>query len=307
MADKVAVVTGSNKGLGFAIVKRLCEKYSGKVYLTSRDKERGMNAVKELVKLDLHPEYHQLDVTDRQSVEKFRDHIKETHGGIDILINNAGIAANFFAPSYEEDKKIIDTNFKSIFTIEEFLYPLLRENGRVLNISSDCGHLSNLRNKYWIEKFVSKNFSLTDVNDFVNWFLDSSRDGTFKREDFADWGIIAAYRVAKVALSAVTMLQQKDLEARNISINSMHPGLVRTDMTAKIGFFTSEQAAETPVHIVLDAPQSLKGAYLWYDGTVVDWFDYKSDHFFKSWSVASWFPYSWLANIFSYFSSRFGY
>ena len=50
-SSKVAVVTGSNKGIGFAIVKKLCQKFDGVVYLTSRDEGRGKAAVAELEKV----------------------------------------------------------------------------------------------------------------------------------------------------------------------------------------------------------------------------------------------------------------
>lgn len=283
MAKKVAVVTGSNKGIGFAIVKGLLQKFDGVVYLTSRDEGRGKAAVAELNKLGLYPAYYQLDVADRESIVRFRDHIKETQGGIDILINNAGVANSVkLYNTYEEGKEIIDINYYSILTIQELLYPLVRNNGRILNISSDCGHLSNLRNKHWIERLSKRDFTQEDVLEFVSWYLESLKNGTFKNEELADEGTISAYRIAKVALSAQTILQQKQLASRNISVNSMHPGLVQTDMTKGVGFFSIDDAAKTPLYIVLEAPQDLKGAYIWYDGKVLDWYDFNADYYFKS-------------------------
>ncbi|XP_026325607.1 carbonyl reductase [NADPH] 1-like [Hyposmocoma kahamanoa] len=283
MSKKVAVVTGSNKGIGFAIVKGLLRRYDGVVYLTSRSEERGRTAVSQLKELGLNPEYHQLDVTDRESVLRFREHIKRSHGGIDILINNAAIANSAqLYNSHEENEEIININYKSILTIQELLFPLVRNNGRILNISSDCGHLSNVRNKYWIERLSRQDMTVNDINEFVEWFLKESRNGTFKKEELADDATAAAYRVAKVALSALTMLQQNELAARNISVNSMHPGLVRTDMTQGVGFYSADQAAETPIYLVLDAPQNLKGAYVWFDRKVLDWYDYNADYYFKS-------------------------
>lgn len=283
MSTKVAVVTGSNKGIGFAIVKGLLRRYDGVVYLTSRSDERGRAAVAQLNELGLKPEYHQLDVTDRDSVLRFRDHIKSTHGGIDILINNAAVANSVeLYCTHEQNEEIININYKSILIIQELLFPLVRNNGRILNISSDCGHLSNVRNKYWIERLSRKDLTVNDINEFVEWYLEASRNGTFKNEELADDATVAAYRVAKVALSAITMLQQKELAAKNISVNSMHPGLVRTDMTKGVGFYSADQAAETPIYLVLDAPQDLKGAYVWFDKKVLDWYDHKADYYFKT-------------------------
>ena len=279
---KVAIVTGANKGIGFGIVKGLLKRFDGVVYLTSRDDARGKAAVTKLNELGLKPEYHQLDVADRNSVLRFRDHIKEKYGGIDILINNAGLGCSedFFGP-YEMYKTLIDVNYFSILTIQELLFPLVRNNGRILNMSSACGHLSNIRNMYWIERLSKKDLTVEDVNEFVNWYLDGLKNGTFNFDDIADNGTSAAYRVSKVALSAITMVQQKELEARNISVNSMHPGLVRTDMMLGLGFFDIDEAAKTPIYLVLDAPDTLKGAFVWYDGRVLDWFDYKADYYFK--------------------------
>ncbi len=89
---RVAVVTGSNKGIGFAIVRGLAKKFEGDVFLTSRSEERGTEAVKELKKEGLDVKFHQLDIDDRDSILKLRDFLKENYGGLDILINNAGIA-----------------------------------------------------------------------------------------------------------------------------------------------------------------------------------------------------------------------
>lgn len=283
MSKKVAVVTGSNKGLGFAIVKNLLKRFDGLVYLTSRDDVRGKAAVAELNNLGLKPEYHQLDVTDRNSIAKFRDHLKNKHGGLDILINNAGVAAGVEDnATYEDCKYVVDINYYAFLGMEDLLFPIVKENGRIVNISSDCGHLSNVKNRYWVERLSQKNITREEIHEFVQWFMDSKKNGTFDRNDIADGGTCASYRVTKVALCALTRIQQKELETRNISVNSMHPGLVQTDMTHNTGFLTPEQASATPIYLALDAPSSIRGAYVWHDGSILDWFDNKADYFFKS-------------------------
>lgn len=89
---KVALVTGANKGIGFAIVRALCKEYTGDVYLSSRDVGRGTAAVDSLKKEGLNPLFHQLDINDPNSVRTARDFFQEKYGGLDVLINNAGIA-----------------------------------------------------------------------------------------------------------------------------------------------------------------------------------------------------------------------
>ena len=74
-------------------MRALCKKLDGGiVYLTSRDEGRGQAAVEELKKEGLNPRFHQLDITNQESINRLRDHLKKEHGGLDILIQNAGIA-----------------------------------------------------------------------------------------------------------------------------------------------------------------------------------------------------------------------
>lgn len=271
---KIAVITGSNKGISFAIVRELLKRNIDTVYLTSRDINRGQVAVEKLKKEGLLPAFHQLDITNEDSVKKFAEYIKEKHGCIDILINNAGVVVNNQNKViYEDVKHVIDVNYRSMFIVQEHLYPVLNENARVINISSDYGHLSNIRNKYWIERLSKKNLQVEDIDAFVEWFLDSVKNETMKEEDFAD-SFILGYRISKVALCALTIIQQNEI-GRNISIVSLHPGFVKTDMTNNIGYMTAEESAATPVYLALDAPQTLKGAFIWYDKKNVDWYDTK--------------------------------
>lgn len=280
--SKVAVVTGSNKGLGLGIVKGLCKRFGGVVYLTSRDEKRGRDAVAELNKQGLQPKYHQLDVSDKNSVLRFKNYIEANYGGIDILVNNAAVSNSDPTgfSSYEDNEKLIHINFGGILTMREIIFPLVRRNGRILNISSNCGHLSNLRNQQWREKLSKEDLKLEEVQEFVEWYLESLRNGSFNTEDFVDNGTVSAYKVSKIALNAVTRIHQKEFEAKDISINSVHPGYIRTGMTAGYGFFNIDEAAETPLYIVLDAPQSLKGEYIWYDRKVLDWTNYEEDYYF---------------------------
>ncbi len=92
---KLAIVTGSNKGIGLATVKGLAKKLQDgwHVYLTARNEERGLNALEEVKKEGFNNvHFHQLDIDDEASIDKLRDFVKEKYGGIDILINNAAIA-----------------------------------------------------------------------------------------------------------------------------------------------------------------------------------------------------------------------
>ncbi|XP_038222176.1 carbonyl reductase [NADPH] 1-like [Zerene cesonia] len=271
MLDKVAIVTGANKGIGFSIVKELCRRGVKTVYLTARDVKRGTDAVNSLKNEGFNPLFHQLEVTDKKSVQAFADHIKQNHKGIDILINNAAVISEFNKITYEDAHNVINVNFNSILIIEEYLFPLLNDNARVINVSSDCGHLSNLKNAFWIEKLISEDATLDDVKGFTNWFLDNVKNGTFNADDFTIT-YLRPYVVSKIALSAYTRIQQRNI-GRGICINSIHPGFVITSMTKETGMMTAAEASEAPVYLALDADEKIKGKYIWFDKTEKDWTD----------------------------------
>ncbi|XP_027528982.1 carbonyl reductase [NADPH] 1-like, partial [Neopelma chrysocephalum] len=80
------------KGIGLAIVRALCKQFPGDVYLTARDPGRGQEAVAKLQQEGLRALFHQLDIDDLQSIRALRDFLKEKYGGLNVLVNNAGIA-----------------------------------------------------------------------------------------------------------------------------------------------------------------------------------------------------------------------
>lgn len=90
--SRVALVTGGNKGIGFEIIRDLCQKFSGDVVLTARDEARGCAAVQKLQAEGLNPRFHQLDIDDPQSIHALRDFLLKEYKGLDVLVNNAGIA-----------------------------------------------------------------------------------------------------------------------------------------------------------------------------------------------------------------------
>ncbi|CAG9792882.1 unnamed protein product [Diatraea saccharalis] len=280
MARKVAVVTGANKGLGFAIVKGLCEKFDGKVYLTARNDDRAAGALAKLNDLGLQPAYHRLDVTDEENVKEFASYIKTKHGGFDVLVNNAAILEwDEVYPSYETARRNIEANYKSLLKIEEHLFPLLRDGARVVNISSSCGHLSNLKKKQWIDTLIKPDLTTREINEFVDGYLESVKNGTFDKNDFADDGKHAEHRVAKIAVTALTMVQQR--KYKNIIINAVHPGHIITDMANGSGKIDPDEAAKVVLYLILEASPNLKGTFMWYNRKLVDWFDTEGDYYCK--------------------------
>ncbi|XP_068624747.1 carbonyl reductase [NADPH] 3-like [Battus philenor] len=268
MATKIAVVTGANKGIGFAIVRGLCKRFNGVVYLTSRDEERGRQAVSELNKEGLNPEYHQLDITVKKSVEVFRDYIKEKYGGIDILVNNAAIAfkGNATEPVAVQAAETLRVNYFSVLTTCEILFPLLRNGARVVNISSSCGHLSLIPSETLRNRLKDPNLSVSELSELMKEYIEAAKQGTHA----AQWGN-SSYVVSKVGLTALTMIQQRMLNDRDIKVNAVHPGWVDTDMSSHKGKLSIDEGASAPLFLALDAPDSVRGQYVWYNKKIVSW------------------------------------
>ncbi|XP_063630218.1 carbonyl reductase [NADPH] 1-like [Cydia splendana] len=206
MVTKVAVVTGANKGIGFAIVRGLCKRFDGVVYLTSRDETRGENAVIQLSKEGLHPKYYQLDITSVKSVEKFRDYIKKEYGGIDILVNNAAIAFNNNTkePVTVQAEQTLFVNYFSLLSTCEILFPILRNGARVVNISSSCGHLTQIPGVALRNRFKDPNLTIEQLGELMQEYIEAARKGT----QVAEWGN-SSYVVSKVGVTALTKIQQR--------------------------------------------------------------------------------------------------
>lgn len=264
--NKVAVVTGANKGLGYSIVKKLCEKYSGKVYLTSRDERRGTKACVELKKLGLNPSFHQLDVSDKESVNNFVKHIREQNEEVEILINNAGILFLKDAPEPKtfQAEQTIFVNFTALVDFTEAILPFMKNGGRIVNITSSSGHLCRIPSEELRRKFQSETLTLEELKALVNSYLEDVKQD----QEIKEWGD-SPYVVSKVAVNAYTFMLHRRLAPKGITVNCVHPGYVMSDMTRGGGSITPDDAADVPVRLAL-TPWGA-GLYVWHNGTVVPW------------------------------------
>ena len=158
LADKVAVVTGSTKGIGFSISKEFAENNGATVIVCSRNEEQADRAIKQINGKVF---AGALDVTDNSSVQKFMQQILSVHDRIDILVNNASYPFDreiwykrFHEVTDEEQEKIIEVDLKgsirlSKAVIRSMLQNVLNRNGGVIiNISSTpaiAGHIEGSR------------------------------------------------------------------------------------------------------------------------------------------------------------------
>jgi len=276
MSPKVAVVSGSNKGIGLAIVEGLLKSFEGVVYLTARDVVRGQEAVKFLNEKGLKPNFHQLDISDKSSIEAMRDHVVKAHGGIDILVNNAGIAFKNAAtePMHVQAKQTIAVNYFGTKDACEILYPVLKDGARVVNVSSSAGFLGNIPSQELKNKFASSDSALQvdELDRMMNDFIAACENGDHSEKGWPN----STYVVSKVGLSALTRIQNREMQKTrgkaDIEINHVHPGYVDTDMTSHKGHLTPEQGAYAPLKLALSPPNSgVTGRYFWYTGEEIDW------------------------------------
>ncbi|TDZ24299.1 Carbonyl reductase [NADPH] 1 [Colletotrichum orbiculare MAFF 240422] len=283
---RVGVVTGANKGIGYAIVRQLALQYpkshlnngSLLIYLTARDKSRGEQALssiqgdadlKQAKALSQHGgpadiKYHQLDISDSNSIADLASFLKKEHpDGIDFVINNAGIAMQGFDSNVV--KNTIAVNYYGTLEATRAWIPLLKPDGRVVNVASISGSLSKYSSEIK-ERFQSSQ-SVSDVTKLMEDFTSAVDKGTHEKEGWPS----AAYAVSKAGEIGMTRAIAKELldKGSKVLVNSCHPGYVVTDMTRGGGTKTPDQGAQTPVHLAL-ADIGKTGEY-WSDEKVAKW------------------------------------
>ncbi|XP_060867378.1 carbonyl reductase [NADPH] 3-like [Metopolophium dirhodum] len=234
--SRLAIVTGANKGIGYAIVKALCERFDGDVYLTARDVGRGEAAVGRLNELGLKPKFHQLDVTDTDSVAAFAAFVAHSYAGIDVLVNNAAIAFKVAAtePFGEQAEETLRVNYFALRTVCDALFPLLVPGARVVNLSGYSGRLSLIPGEELRRTLSSPMLTIDQLDALIRQFVEKAKGGDHKQSGWPS----SAYGVSKVGVSALTCILQRqfDLDSRtDIVINSVHPGYVATDMASHKG------------------------------------------------------------------------
>jgi len=265
-AQKIALVTGANKGIGFAIVENLCiNNPKLHVLLGARDLKLGNEALKKLKSNDNVSVIH-LDINDEKSIKSAAESVKKQYGGLDILINNAGMAWKGSAFNEEVATTTLGTNYFGTLKVCQEFFPLLRENGRVVNVSSSVGKStfgkmsSSLR-----DQFLADDLTLDTLNGLMNKFIKDVANGSFKKEGWPE----TTYGVSKSGLTMLTRLQARDNKTKGVLINSCCPGWVKTDMAGDKAPLTPAQGALTPVHLAFLPSDGPNGKF-WQDCKVSD-------------------------------------
>ena len=224
--DRIALVTGGNKGIGFETARKLCEA-GVHVLLGSRDETRGNAAAATLIDEGRRAESLHLDLDDAASIAAAAATIRDRFGRLDILVNNAGIfdfgdAAPGKA-SLDAVRRVMEINFIGALAVTQAMLPLLRAapEARIVNLSSSMGSLTENADPeapYYTQRFIG-------------------------------------YNASKAALNMLTIQLHEELKSEGIKVNSVSPGFVKTDLTG-YGEMTAEEGARLPSAYALSADVS---------------------------------------------------
>jgi NAD(P)-dependent dehydrogenase (short-subunit alcohol dehydrogenase family) len=223
--QKVAVVTGANRGMGFEASRQLA-KMGMQVILTSRDPEKGQKAAEQLHTEGVEVTYCPLDVAHPESIASLNQFVREKFGRLDVLINNAGLMIDspdisVFDAKVDTLRKTMETNVYGPLQLIQALVPLMKEHdyGRIVNVSSGMGQLTDMGGGY------------------------------------------PGYRLSKTSLNALTRIFADELKGTHILINTMCPGWVKTDMGGLGATRTPEQGVDTMVWLATLPNDGPTGAF----------------------------------------------
>ncbi|MGA2218828.1 MAG: SDR family oxidoreductase [Terracidiphilus sp.] len=238
MSEKIAFITGGNRGLGFQTALDL--KNEGvKVVIGSRDLAQGEQALKKLKDAGVDADVLQSDITKPADYQAAYDYFDTRYGHLDILVNNAGVAAGKFpgtGPEHSASEvpsevlhRVFETNFFAVVALTDTLLPLLKKSpaGRIVNLSSILGSL-NLQ---------------ADPNSPI-----------YHAKSFA-------YDASKTALNAFTIHLAYELRDTNIKVNSAHPGWVKTDMGGEQAPMELSQGGKTSAALATLPADGPTGGY----------------------------------------------
>lgn len=211
LKNKVAVVTGSNSGLGFEVAKALALKNCS-VILAVRNLDKGSIAIESIKKI--HPtsnlHLYKLDLTDLSSIQNFSENVKKDFKGIDFLINNAGVMNVPYSRTVDGFETQFGGNHLGHFALTGRLLDFINENGRVVTVSSFLASRGII------------NFD--DLNSEKYYSASKS------------------YSQSKLANLIFALELQKRLEkqGKNISSLAAHPGYSSTNLFSKdnVGLFS---------------------------------------------------------------------
>jgi NAD(P)-dependent dehydrogenase (short-subunit alcohol dehydrogenase family) len=247
MPQKIAFITGGNRGLGFQTALDL-KAADVKVVIGSRSLEQGEKALAKLRAAGVDADVLKFDITDPADYKAAYDYFNSKYGRLDILVNNAGVAGGSFPATGPEHsaadvpldtlRRVFETNFFAQVAFTKEILPLLKKSpaGRIVNLSSILG-------------------SLTLHAD--------PKSPIYHAKSFA-------YDASKTALNAFTIHLAYELRDTNIKVNSAHPGWVKTDMGGDQAPMELSEGGKTSAALATLPPDGPNGGYF-HQGKSLPW------------------------------------
>ena len=187
---QVALVTGATRGIGAAIALELAK--NGLKVIGTATSEEGAAKISQALAAFPGCAGKNLNVTDGAAAEALIDSVVKEHGGLHVLVNNAGITRDMLAMRLKDDDwdAVIDTNLKAVFRMSRSVMRTMMKQryGRIINITSVVGSSGNAGQ--------------------------------------------ANYAASKAGVAGMTRALARELGSRHITVNCIAPGFIETDMTA---------------------------------------------------------------------------
>ena len=249
---RTVIVTGTNKGIGYAIAERILQKaIPYDIIITARNQKLGQQAYDRLAE-----KYSSsvstltlcsLDISDSGSINSFVEWIKANRNSkFDVLINNAGFG--YLRDTLEERLDTLKVNFFGTVELTEKLLPYLAEDGKIIMVSSENGLLS------WQPAKMHKildNPGLTKdkVMQIADELYEKTKTMTHTELGWAE----PTYDNSKAILNAYTRWTLAKMLKGDQQCYSLDPGWCRTDMGTSSAPLSVEEGADTPIFL-LDLP-----------------------------------------------------
>jgi carbonyl reductase 1 len=250
---RLAIITGSSRGIGRAIAKRLAQEEGLQVLVTARTPEAAKEAADSISKevgSTEHPAlWRALDLLQPDTVTKFRDYVKSLKRPVDILVNNAGMAYKGDAFDEKVARETVGCNYYGTKLVTEALLPYIQpDGGRIVFVSSRAGNFDKITNAELRERLLGAR-TVEELDALAEDFVRSVGDGSYAQHGWPR----QTYAVSKMleTMYAVILAQRLRSIHPHVLVNAMCPGYVKTDMTSHRGVKTVEEGADTAVFLAL--------------------------------------------------------
>lgn len=265
------VVTGANRGIGLEVCRQLAtHSQDSVVYLTARNAEQGKQAVNVLHDEGLeHVVFHPLDITQQESIDAFVAYLEQKDIWLDVLINNAGVAAKGSAVTHEIATQTLGVNF---FGTEALTIALRRRfcpKARIINVSSGMGALGPYYDENKQAVILDPSLTQEQLYRWVDSFL---RD-VLETDDVTQRGWPAStYAVSKAAMNALTRMWAATWTENELWFASVCPGWVRTDMGGPHASRSVSEGAQGIVGLALGTESEIgESGQSFRDGQTIPW------------------------------------